>query len=139
MEIAELCQTSKQNISKHIKAILVENELSENSAVNFQLTTAADGKNSKTQIYALPMILAIGYRVRSTRSTQFRQWATHTLAEYVEKGFVLNEDRLKNPPIGVNQADEKALLEFEKFSEIRRLEKEEAGEHYIEALLKLKK
>ena len=56
LEIAELYQTSKQNISKHIKAILAENELAENSVVNFQLTTAADGKNYNTQIYALPMI-----------------------------------------------------------------------------------
>lgn len=123
LEIAELYQTSKQNISKHIKAILSENELSENSVVNFQLTTAADGKNYNTQIYALPMILAIGYRVRSTRGTQFRQWATRTLGEYIQKGFVLDEVRLKNPPIGANQADDYFDLLLEKIRDIRASER----------------
>lgn len=122
-EIAELYQTSKQNVSKHIKAILAENELSENSVVNFQLITAADGKNYNTQIYSLPMILAIGYRVRSTRGTQFRQWATRTLGEYIEKGFVLNEDRLKNPPVGANQADDYFDLLLEKIRDIRASER----------------
>lgn len=123
LEIAELYQTSKQNISKHIKVILAENELAENSVVNFQLTTAADGKNYNTQIYALPMILAIGYRVRSTRGTQFRQWATRTLGEYIEKGFVLDEVRLKNPPIGANQADDYFDLLLEKIRDIRASER----------------
>lgn len=123
LEIAELYQTSKQNISKHIKAILAENELAENSVVNFQLTTAADGKNYNTQVYALPMILAIGYRVRSTRGTQFRQWATRTLGEYIEKGFVLDEVRLKNPPIGANQADDYFDLLLEKIRDIRASER----------------
>lgn len=123
LEIAELYQTSKQNISKHIKAILAENELAGNSVVNFQLTTAADGKNYNTQIYALPMILAIGYRVRSTRGTQFRQWATRTLGEYIEKGFVLDEVRLKNPPIGANQAGDYFDLLLEKIRDIRASER----------------
>ncbi|QPB43495.1 virulence RhuM family protein [Rodentibacter haemolyticus] len=123
LEIAELYQTTKQNISKHIKAILAENELSENSVVNFQLTTAADGKNYNTQIYSLPMILAIGYRVRSTRGTQFRQWATRTLGEYIQKGFVLDEERLKNPPIGANQADDYFDLLLEKIRDIRASER----------------
>lgn len=123
LEIAELYQTTKQNISKHIKAILAENELSENTVVNFQLTTAADGKNYNTQIYSLPMILAIGYRVRSTRGTQFRQWATRTLGEYIQKGFVLDEVRLKNPPIGTNQADDYFDLLLEKIRDIRASER----------------
>lgn len=123
LEIAELYQTSKQNISKHIKTILAENELAENSVVNFQLTTSADGKNYNTQIYALPMILAIGYRVRSTRGTQFRQWATRTLGEYIQKGFVLDEVRLKNPPIGANQADDYFDLLLEKIRDIRASER----------------
>lgn len=97
LEIAELYQTSKQNISKHVKAILDEGELAEDSVVNQKLTTAADGKNYKTRLYSLPMILAIGYRVRSTRGTQFRQWATRTLGEYLTKGFVMDDERLKNP------------------------------------------
>lgn len=123
LEIAELYQTTKQNISKHIKAILTENELSENSVVNFQLTTATDGKKYNTQIYSLPMILAIGYRVRSTRGTQFRQWATRTLGEYIQKGFVLDEVRLKNPPIGANQADDYFDLLLEKIRDIRASER----------------
>lgn len=99
-EMAELYQTSKQNISKHITAVLEEGELLEKAVVNSQLTTAADGKNYQTQIYALPMIIAIGYRVRSGRGTQFRQWATRTLGEYLQKGFVIDDERLKNPPVG---------------------------------------
>lgn len=97
LEIAELYQSSKQNIGKHIKAILEDAELSEESVVNLKFTTAADGKDYKTHLYALPMILAIGYRVRSTRGTQFRQWATRTLGEYLTKGFVMDDERLKNP------------------------------------------
>ncbi|MDO4697994.1 MAG: RhuM family protein [Pasteurellaceae bacterium] len=123
LEMAELYQTTKQNISKHIKAVLAENELSEDSVVNFQLTTASDGKNYNTQIYALPMILAVGYRVRSTRGTQFRQWATRTLGEYIQKGFVLDEVRLKNPPIGTNQADDYFDLLLEKIRDIRASER----------------
>ena len=88
-EIAALYQTSKQNISKHIAAVLAEGELLPEAVVNSQLTTAADGKNYQVQIYALPMIIAIGYRVRSSRGTQFRQWATRTLGEYLQKGVYL--------------------------------------------------
>ena len=79
-EIAELYQTSKQNIGKHIKAIFAEQEL-DDSVVNFQFTTAADGKNYRMGLYPLSLIIAVGYRVRSTRGTQFRQWATRTLGE----------------------------------------------------------
>lgn len=96
LEMATLYQSSKQNISKHIKAILSENELIEEAVVNSKLTTASDGKEYQTQLYALPMILAIGYRVRSTRGTQFRQWATQHLAEYMTKGFVMDDERLKD-------------------------------------------
>lgn len=97
LEMAELYQTSKQNISKHIKAILSDGELVEGAVVNSKFTTAADGKEYLTQLYALPMIIAVGYRVRSTRGTQFRQWATRTLAEYLTKGFAMDDERLKDP------------------------------------------
>lgn len=97
LEIAELFATSKQNVSLHIQNILDENELSENSVVKESLTTAADGKNYRTKLYRLEMILAIGYRVKSPRGTQFRQWATAHLAEYLVKGFVINTKRLENP------------------------------------------
>ncbi|PQO99088.1 hydroxyacid dehydrogenase [Pseudomonas frederiksbergensis] len=97
LELAELYQTSKQNISKHIQAVLADGELAEAAVVNSKLTTAADGKEYLTQLYALPMIIAIGYRVRSTRGSQFRQWATRTLSEYMLKGFVMDDARLKEP------------------------------------------
>ena len=97
LEMAELYQTSKQNISKHVKAVLSDRELAEGAVVNSKFTTAADGKEYLTQLYALPMIIAVGYRVRSTRGTQFRQWATRTLSEYLTKGFAMDDERLKDP------------------------------------------
>lgn len=96
MELAELFQTSKQNISKHIKAIFKDGELEESSVVNYQLTTAGDGKNYKTASYNLDMILAIGYRVRSPRGVQFRIYASTVLKEYLIKGFAMDDNRLKN-------------------------------------------
>lgn len=97
MEMADLYQTSKQNIGKHVKAILSEGELAEQAVVNQKFITAADDKEYLTQLYALPMIIAVGYRVRSTRGTQFRQWATRTLGEYLTKGFAMDDERLKDP------------------------------------------
>jgi hypothetical protein len=96
MEIADLFQTTKQNISLHIKNIFSTNELPE-SVVKDNLTTAADGKRYKTKLYNLSMILAIGYRVESSRGTQFRRWATTHLQEYLVKGFVMDDARLKEP------------------------------------------
>lgn len=97
LEMAELYQTSKQNISKHVKSVLSDRELVEEAVVNSKFTTAADGKEYLTQLYALPMIIAVGYRVRSTRGTQFRQWATRTLGEFLTKGFAMDDERLKDP------------------------------------------
>lgn len=96
-EMAELFDTTKQNISLHIKNILKDGELPEASVVKEYLTTAEDGKRYRTKHYNLHMILAVGYRVRSPRGTQFRQWATAHLAEYLVKGFVMDDERLKNP------------------------------------------
>lgn len=95
LEIAELFQTTKQNVSKHIKAILDDRELDEISVVNYQLTTAKDGKKYNTAYYNLDMILAIGYRVRSARGIQFRNYASTILKEYLIKGFAMDDDRLK--------------------------------------------
>ena len=97
LEIASLFGTSKQNINLHIINVLKENELLSDSVVKESLTTAADGKNYRTKLYRLEMILAVGYRVKSARGTEFRQWATANLSEYLVKGFVLNDERLKNP------------------------------------------
>lgn len=95
-EMAELFETSKQNISLHIRNILDEGELAEDSVVKFDLTTAADGKRYKTMVYRLDLILAVGFRVRSPRGTQFRRWAGTALSEYLVKGFLLNDQRLKD-------------------------------------------
>lgn len=97
LELAALFQTSKQNISLHVRNILQERELGCESVVKESLTTAVDGKSYRTKLYNLEMILAVGYRVRSPRGTQFRQWATTHLHEYLVKGFVLNDERLKDP------------------------------------------
>lgn len=96
-QLAELFVTSKQNISLHIINIFEEGELDANSVVKDYLTTAADGKNYSVSHYSLEMILAIGFRVRSKRGTQFRQWAGKNLSEYMIKGFVMDDERLKNP------------------------------------------
>lgn len=98
--MCELYGKAKATISEHIKNIFEDGELVENSVVRFYRTTASDGKNYQVQYLSLPMILAVGYRVRSTRGTQFRQWATQTLQEYLIKGFVMDDERLKNPPVG---------------------------------------
>lgn len=97
-QLAELFQTSKQNIAKHLKAIFAEGELVADAVVNSWLTTALDGKRYKVLHYRLEAIIAVGYRVRSTRGTQFRQWSTARLEEYLRKGFVMDDERLKNPP-----------------------------------------
>ena len=96
-QMAELFATSKQLISHHIANILKERELSEISVVKQYLTTAADGKNYNVVFYSLEMIIAVGYRVRGVRGTQFRQWATEHLTEYLVKGFTMDDERLKNP------------------------------------------
>jgi len=96
-QMAELFATSKPNISMHIANILKEKELNEISVVKKFLTTAADGKNYNVVFYSLEMIIAVGYRVRGLRGTQFRQWATEHLTEYLVKGFTIDDERLKNP------------------------------------------
>ena len=96
-QMAELFATSKQTISHHIANILKDKELSEISVVKQYLTTAADGKNYNVVFYSLEMIIAVGYRVRGVRGTQFRQWATEHLTEYLVKGFTMDDQRLKNP------------------------------------------
>lgn len=105
-QLAELFATSVPNISMHISNVLKEKELHESSVVKNYLTTAADGKDYNTTFYALEMILAIGYRVRSPRGTQFRQWATQNLREFLVKGFVMDDERLKNPDSRPDYFDE---------------------------------
>jgi hypothetical protein len=93
-----LYQSSKANIALHLKNIFEEGELVERAVVKQYLTTALDGKRYQVNHYHLDAVLAVGYRVRSTRGTQFRQWATARLGEYLVKGFAMDDERLKNPP-----------------------------------------
>lgn len=94
-QMCALYQTSKSNVSEHVKHIFDEGELQESSVVRKFRTTAADGKSYLTTYYNLDMIIALGYRVRSIIATRFRQWATVRLKEYITKGFTLDDDRLK--------------------------------------------
>lgn len=96
-QLADLFDTSVPNISMHISNILKDNELSPDSVIKNYLTTACDGKNYEVTFYSLDMILAIGFRVRSKRGVQFRQWANQYLKEFMVKGFVMDDERLKNP------------------------------------------
>jgi len=118
-QLAELFATSVPNISMHISNILNDGELEHNSVIKDYLTTAADGKEYKVTFYSLDMILAIGFRVRSKRGTQFRIWANKNLKEYMVKGFVMDDDRLKNPDGRPDYFDE--LLE--RIRDIRASEK----------------
>ena len=93
--VAELFQTSIPNISMHIRNIFREGELDPDSVVKSYLTTAADGKKYSTSFYNLDLILSVGYRVRSNRGMQFRKWASERLREYLIKGFILDDERLK--------------------------------------------
>ena len=93
--MAELFGVKVPAISKHLTNIFDTNELAENSVISILETTAADGKKYKTSYYSLDAIIAVGYRVNSNNATQFRIWATKTLREFIIKGFVLDDERLK--------------------------------------------
>ena len=108
-QLAELFDTSVPNIATHIKNILEDKELYEDSVIKDFLITATDGKQYQVKHYALEMILAVGFRVRSKRGVQFRRWANEVLTGYLEKGFVLDDKRLKNPNGRADYFDE--LLE----------------------------
>ena len=94
--MAELFNTTRNNITMHIKNIFEEGELQENSVSKESLLTAKDGKNYKTKFYNLDLIISVGYRVRSVRGTQFRIWANQLIKEYLIKGYNLNVKRFKN-------------------------------------------
>ncbi|MFH1049075.1 MAG: virulence RhuM family protein [Patescibacteria group bacterium] len=104
--LAELFQTTKQNISQHIKNIFKEGELKPNSVVKNFFTTAADGKDYSIKYYNLDLIISVGYRVKSSIATAFRQWATLRLREYIVKGFVMDDERLKNPDLPFDYFEE---------------------------------
>jgi len=97
--MAELFQSTKQNIGQHLKNIFEEAELDQTAVVKNFFTTAADGKKYNTNFYNLDAIISVGYRVKSTVATRFRIWATQRLKEYIVKGFTMDDERLKNPPV----------------------------------------
>ena len=113
-QMAELFAVSKMNISLHVSNILKEKEL-DGSVVKCYFTTAADGKKYKVIYYALEMILAVGFRVRGVRGTQFRQWANAHLSEYLVKGFTMDDERLKQEEARL--ADEADMAELRKIEE----------------------
>ena len=118
--MSELFDCTTDNISLHLKNIFTDGELDKDSVTEKFSVTAADGKNYQTQHYNLDAIIAVGYRVNSKKATRFRQWATKTLKEYIQKGFVLNDELMKNGrPFGKDYFDE--LLE--RIREIRASER----------------
>ena len=119
LEMAELFNATKQNISLHLKNIFEEGELDSDSVVKESLTTAADGKRYQTQLYNLDAILSVGYRVRSPRGVQFRRWASTVLKEFLLKGFAMDDERLKSPDGRPDYFDEM----LERIREIRASEK----------------
>jgi hypothetical protein len=104
--MAELFQSSKQNVGQHLKNIFEEGELVESSVVKNFFNTAADGKNYRVNFYNLDAIISVGYRVKSAVATRFRIWATQQLRELIVKGFVLDDERLKNPDRPFDYFDE---------------------------------
>jgi len=102
--MAELFQTTKQNVSLHVKNVFDEGELMEKATVKESLTVQKEGSRQISRTiayYNLDVIISVGYRVKSHCGTQFRIWATQRLKEYLIKGFVLNDERLKNPVAGI--------------------------------------
>ena len=122
-QISELYSKSKSTISEHISNIFEEEELSQDSVVRNFRTTASDGKNYDVDFYNLEMIIAIGFRVRSRVGTQFRQWANSTLKEYIVKGFVMDDERLKNPPVANSSVPDYFDEMLERIRDIRASER----------------
>ena len=106
-QMAELFQTSKQNISHHVRSIYAEGELAQDATVKNYLTVQREGKREvqrQIEFYNLDMVISVGYRVKSLIATRFRIWATGQLKEYIVKGFVMDDERLKNPPVAGSAA-----------------------------------
>lgn len=120
--LAELFQTTKQNISQHIKNVIEEKEIAGNATVKKFFTVQKEGNREvkrEIEFYNLDMIISVGYRVKSSIATAFRQWATQRLGEYIVKGFVLDDERLKNPDLPFDYFEELTR----RFADIRTSEK----------------
>jgi hypothetical protein len=118
-QMSDLFQRDKSTISRHIQNVFEENELDRSAVVAFYATTAADGKNYQVEHFNLDVVISVGYRVKSHRGVQFRQWATRQLRDYLVKGFVLNDDKFKQGG-GSNYFD----LLLQRIRDIRSSEKE---------------
>ena len=124
--IANLYQVTPQAITQHIKAIYEEGELEQNATCKDYLQVQQEGRRQVSRNilhYSLPVIIATGYRVRSPQGTQFRQWATQTLQEYLVKGFVMDDERLKNPPVGSSSVPDYFDEMLERIRDIRASER----------------
>ncbi|MBD7954286.1 virulence RhuM family protein [Stenotrophomonas sp. Sa5BUN4] len=125
-EIATLFQTTPQNVTQHVKAIYAEGEADPESTCKSSLQVRQEGGrlvHRNVRFYSLEVILAVGYRARSARGTQFRQWATAHLSEYLLKGFVLDDVRLKNPPVGDSVLPDRFGELLERIRDIRASER----------------
>jgi len=125
-EIAALFQTTPQNVTQHVKAIYAEGEADPEATCKSGLQVRQEGARlvrRNVRFYSLEVILAVGYRARSARGTQFRQWATANLSEYLLKGFVLDDERLKNPPVGDSVLPDRFGELLERIRDIRASER----------------
>ncbi len=125
-QMAELFQTTPQNITLHLKALYAEGEILQEATCKSHLQVRSEGDRQvrrSVRFYNLDAILAVGYRVRSTRGTQFRRWATERLREYLVKGFVLDDERLKNPPVGGSAVPDRFDELLERIRDIRASER----------------
>ncbi len=121
--MADLFNTTKQNVGQHLKNIFLEDELDENSVVKNFFTTATDGKKYKINFYNLDVIISVGYRVKSSIATRFRIWATQRLKEYIIKGFTMDDEHLKNPPVKGSHIPDYFDEMLERIRDIRASEK----------------
>ncbi|MGM0642001.1 MAG: RhuM family protein [Thermotogota bacterium] len=122
-QLCELFGKSKSTISEHLKAIFEDEELDRNSVVRFYRTTASDGKNYDVEHYNLDVIIALGFKVRSRTGVQFRKWANQILKEYIVKGFAMDDERLKNPPVGDSKVPDYFEQMIERIRDIRASER----------------
>ena len=122
-QMAELFGVDVRTVSEHLKNVFQTNELDEGAVIRKFRTTAADGKSYLTGFYHLDAIISVGYRVNSVRATQFRQWATQVLRDYIVKGFVLDDERLKNPPVAGSEAPDHFADMLERVRDIRASER----------------
>jgi hypothetical protein len=122
-QMAELFQIRVPTLNAHLRNIFADGELTPESVIRNYLITATDGKNYQTKLYNLEVVLAVGYRVRSRRGIQFRQWATERLSEYLTKGFTMDDERLKNPPVAGSPAPDYFDEMLERIRDIRASER----------------